>query len=207
MKTVLRARPDNAVARVVRAKGFKNSWPSEDVAEFEHRPDSMWPQAYRVIRPGRPRWKWARTSCSTSNCYFLHHQRPRAAEQIALLANDCCDQEKPDRAAQERRAMHPLDNLMRNWAYMVMAGLAWTPGASRGLLLPADARPPAIRTPRAEVDAAADGVQGVRRRKRCCGCRQIVRTGRRIVHRLLAGTWWAQTLIRLSQAMRLLLRC
>ena len=36
---------------------------------------------------------------------------------------------------------------------------------------------------------------------------QIVRTGRRIVYRLLAWNPWAQTLIRLSQAMRLPLRC
>ena len=47
---------------------------------------------------------------------------------------------EPDRAAQERGpgAAVPVDNLVSNWAYMVMASLAWTLKAWFALLLPRD---------------------------------------------------------------------
>ena len=87
---------------------------------------------------------------------------------------------------------------------MVMASLTWT--------LKAWVRPVAPRRRTTLRDPNTASGSG-----RCCRMEfkafaaagllrlpcQIVRTGRRIVYRLLAWNPWAQTLIRLSQAMRL----
>ena len=49
-------------------------------------------------------------------------------QQIVLLANDRCDQENLH--AQLKGGCHalemPVDDLVSNWAYMVMASLAWS---------------------------------------------------------------------------------
>ena len=82
------------------------------------------------------------------------------------------------------RAMrNPLDNLYSNWAYMICASLAWTLKSWCGLLLP----------------IAPGRYEGRHREQK----RKLVR----IVYRLLAWNPWAGTLIRLSEAMRLPMKC
>jgi hypothetical protein len=101
---------------------------------------------------------------------------------------------------------NPLDNLHSNWAYMVMASLAWTFKAWFGLLLP----PSTGRWK--EPDQARRQAVVKMEFKRFANnlihlpC-QIVRTGRRIVYRLLSWNPWIEALLRLSEAMRLLMRC
>ena len=50
------------------------------------------------------------------------------AEEVVFSANDRCDQE--NLIAQLKNGVHaltaPVDNLVSNWAYMVMASLAWS---------------------------------------------------------------------------------
>lgn len=211
VKTRERAKPRNVKEQVVRDKGFKNfllQW--EDVAEFEHRPDQC-AKAYRVIiLRKRISVEMGQDKLFEEYRYFFYitNDRLSAAEPIVFLANDRCDQE--NLIAQLKggvRAMrNPLDNLYSNWAYMVCASLAWTLKAWCGLLLPA--------TPgryegkhreqkRSLVRMEFKGFVNALMRLPC----QIVRTGRRIVYRLLAWNPWARTLIRLSEAMRLPLRC
>ena len=100
---------------------------------------------------------------------------------------------------------NPLDNLYSNWAYMVMASLAWTLKAWCGLLLPATrGRPRSEHRERKRTLLRMEfkTFTAALLRLPC----QIVRTGRRIVYRLLAWNPWAGTLIRLAEAMRLPLR-
>ena len=190
--------------------------------KFEHRPDKC---GQGVLRhrpaPRRSRWKWAEDKLFDEYRYFFYitNDRVSSAEQIVFCANDRCDQENLiEQLKNGVRAMrNPLDNLYSNWAYMVMAGLAWTLKAWCGLLLPATrGRPRSEHRERKrtllrmEFKAFAAALL----RLPC----QIVRTGRRIVYRLalsgrrivcrlLAWNPWAQTLMRLSQAMRLPLQC
>ena len=61
--------------------------------------------------------------------FFYHHQdREMPADQAVLTAGDRCDQE--NLVAQLKGGVHalttPVDNLVSNWAYMVMASLAWS---------------------------------------------------------------------------------
>ena len=131
-----------------------------------------------------------------------------SAEEVVYLANDRCDQE--NLVEQMKNGVHamrnPLDNLYSNWAYMVMASLAWTLKAWFALLLPAPAGPHRQRYEaqrqavlKMEFKRFADNLI----RLPC----QIVRTGRRIVYRLLSWNPWVSVLLRLSDSMRLPLMC
>ena len=90
--------------------------------------------------------------------YFFYLTNDQASEacQIVFEANDRCNQE--NLLAQLKsgvRALHaPVDTLVSNWAYMVMASLAWTLKAWF-----------ACGSPR-----RAGGMRSGRRRSgRCCG--------------------------------------
>ena len=74
--------------------------------------------------------------------FYITNKRDIAAEEIVWESNDRCNQENLNRAAQERvHALEtPLDNLESNWAYMVMASLAWNLKAWFGLSLPEKGR-------------------------------------------------------------------
>ena len=60
------------------------------------------------------------------------------ADQAVLTAGGRCDQE--NLVAQLKGGVHalttPVDNLVSNWAYMVMASLAWSLKAWAVLLVP-----------------------------------------------------------------------
>jgi hypothetical protein len=211
VKTQGRAKPQNVKEQVVRDKGFKNfvlQW--EDVAEFEHRPDKC-AKAYRVIALRKQiSVEMGQDKLFDEYRYFLYitNDRASAAEQVVFLANDRCDQENLIEQLKNgvRALRNPLDNLHSNWAYMVAAGLAWTLKAWCGLLLPAVRGRPRSEhreRKRALLRMEFKGFLGALVRLPC----QVVRTGRRIVYRLLAWNPWAGTLIHLSEAMRLPMRC
>ena len=101
-------------------------------------------------------------------------------------------------AAQAMRM--PVDNLVSNWAYMVMASLAWTLKAWFALLLPTQGR---------WADKYAAEKQSVlmlefKRFRQAfieLPC-QIVKTGRKIVYRLLSWNRWLPVFFRGLCALR-----
>jgi len=210
VQTTRRARPENVKERIVRERGYKNfvlQW--EDVAEFEYRPVRC-KRTYRMIAL---RKKIAvergqeRLFEEYRYFFYLTNDRESPVERIVFSANDRCDQENLiEQLKNGVRAMrNPLDNLYSNWAYMVMCSLAWTLKAWTGLLLAVSPRwrrkHEAQRATllKMEFKRFADGLIRV-------PC-QIVRTGRRIVYRLLAYNPWTQVLLRLAEQMRRPLRC
>jgi len=211
VKTQERSRPPNVKEQVVRQKGFKNfvlQW--EDVAQFEHRPDKC-AKAYRVIALRKKiSVEMGQDKLFDEYRYFFYitNDHGSAAEQVVLLANDRCDQENLiEQLKNGVRAMrNPLDNLYSNWAYMVMASLAWTLKAWCGLLLPATrGRPGCEHRARKQTLLRMEFKRFANALIRL-PC-QIIKSGRRIVYRLLAWNPWAGQLIGLAQAMRLPLRC
>ena len=65
----------------------------------------------------------------------------RAAESIVFDANDRCNQENLFRRLKEAGILSaPLGSLLSNWAYMVIASLAWTLKAWFALVLPEDGK-------------------------------------------------------------------
>ena len=211
VKTEPRARPENVKEQIVREKKFKNfvlQW--EDVAEFQHRPD-LCKKSYRmIVLRKKISVEQGQEKLFDEYRYFFYITNDLAgtAEQIVFSANDRCDQE--NLIAQLKNGTgslrNPLDNLHSNWAYMVMSSLAWTLKAWCGLLLPAEPgswrdrhRDEGRSIVRMEFATFVNGLM----RLPC----QIVKSGRRIIHRLLSWNPWASPLLRLAEAMRHPLRC
>ena len=211
VKTKQRTKPQNVKERVVREKGFKNfvlQW--EDIAEFEHQPDKCG-KAYRMIAlRKRISVEAGQEKLFEEYRYFFYitNDRISTPRQIVMLANDRCDQENLiEQLKNGVRAMrNPLDNLFSNWAYMVCCTLAWNLKAWCGLLLPiAPGRHQHLHRDQKQalVKMEFKRFAAAMIRLPC----QIIRSGRRIIYRLLSYNRWTSSLLRLSQTMRLPLRC
>jgi len=211
VKTQPRARPHNVKEQVVRDKQFKNfvlQW--EDVAQFEHRPDLCGKSYRMIVLRKRISVEKGQEKLFEEYAYFFYitNDRTSTMEQIVFGANDRCDQENLIEQLKNGvgSMRNPLDNLHSNWAYMVMASLAWTLKAWCALLLPAPpGRWQAVHREqkqsllKMEFKTFAAGLI----RLPC----QIIRTSRRIIYRLLSWNPWTTTLLRLAQATRRPLRC
>ncbi len=135
--------------------------------------------------------------------FYITNDRVTPAEQLVLQANGRCDQENLIEQLKNRvRAMKlPVDNLLSNWAYMVMASLAWSLKAWWGLMLPAQRGRWGERQAREKQDIVRMEFKrfvGSVIRLPC----QIVRTGRRLVFRLLSYNPWQTALLRGGAAWR-----
>ncbi len=99
----------------------------------------------------------------------------------------------------------PVDNLVSNWAYMVMASLAWTLKAWFALLLPETGRWKDKHKAEKQrvLKMAFKTFVNAFIRVPC----QIVRKGRRIVYRLLAWNRWQPVFLRGVDALHYPLRC
>ena len=211
VKTGPRARPDNVREQVVVEKGFKNfvlQW--EDVAEFAHRPDKC-RQSYRVIVLRKKiSVEQGQEKLFEEYRYFFYitNDRVSTAEQIILSANDRCDQENLIEQLKNRvRSLrNPLDNLHSNWAYMVIASLAWTLKAWWGLMLPT---PPGRWNPRYQREKQTIVKMEFKRFANNLihlPC-QIIRSGRRLVYRMLSYNPWHSALLRGVAAWRTRAQC
>lgn len=127
----LRHRPDNVKERIIRERGYTNlRLQSEDTAEFEYQPTAC-RKAYRmvVLRKNISIEKGEATFLPDVRYFFYItniHDWTRAG--IVYSANERCDQE--NLIAQLKggiNALHaPVGDLVSNWAYMIIASLAWT---------------------------------------------------------------------------------
>lgn len=211
VQTQERAKPANVKEEIVRRKGFQNFlllW--EEVAEFAYRPTAC-RQSYRMIvlrKNIATEQGEARLYEDYRYFFYITNDRTRTPQEIVLLANDRCDQENLIAQLKNgvRALRNPLDNLHSNWAYMVMCSLAWNLKAWAGLLLPVT--PGALAARHREEKRAVQTMEFKRFVNSLIQlpC-QIVRTGRRIIYRLLAWNPWTTTLLRLARAVRTPLRC
>ena len=141
VQTQPRRRPANVKEPIVVAREFKNSaCVSEKVAEFEYRPTAC-RQSYRlvVVRKNLSVEKGEQRALRRLPLLLLHHQRPRQfGGRDRLPANDRCNQENLHAQLKHgvRALQAPVDNLVSNWAYMVMTALAWNLKAWLALQLP-----------------------------------------------------------------------
>ena len=138
---------------------------------------------------------------------YLTNDREAAAEEIVFDANDRCDQENliQQHKSGVRSLTAPVDNLVSNWAYMVMAGLAWSLKAWTALLLPEAGRWKEKRSAEKRTLLRMDFVTF--RNAIINMPAQIIRGSRRIVYRLLSWNRWQPVFFRLLDQLRLPLRC
>jgi hypothetical protein len=210
VKSAPRRRAENVKQRIVAAREFKNiRLVKEHVAEFAYRPTKC-RKTYRVVVV----WKdlevtrGQRKLFDDARCFFyITNDWDSSAEEIVFQANGRCDQENliQQYKSDVRALTAPLDNLESNWAYMVMAALAWSLKAWAALLLPAAGR---WREKHAAEQRTLLRMDFSTFRQAIINVpAQIVRTARRVVYRLLSWNRWQPTLFRLHDALRLPLRC
>jgi hypothetical protein len=141
VKTQPRERPDNVKEAVVVQREFENiKLRSEQVAAFDYRPTAC-RQAYRlvVVRKNLSVEQGERLLFDRIVYFFyITNDWVSTPAEIVFSANDRCDQENllAQLAGRVRALRAPVDNLVSNWAYMVMTALAWDLKAWWALLLP-----------------------------------------------------------------------
>lgn len=145
VRTQPRQRPANIKRQVIRRREFLHlQLNSEQVAEFDYRPVAC-RKTYRMIavRKNISREKGEAVLFDEVRYFFyITNDRRAAPAEIVFGCNDRCDQENliAQLAGGVRALAAPVDNLVSNWAYMVMTSLAWTLKAWAGLLLPSGGR-------------------------------------------------------------------
>ncbi len=200
-----RRRPKNVKDRIVREREFENiRLVSEAIAELDYRPAAC-RKTYRlvVVKKNLSVERGEKRLFDDVRYFFyLTNDREHSAEAIVFSANDRCDQENLiDQLKNGVRSLQaPVDNLVSNWAYMVMASLAWDLKAWFALLLPERGR--WAERHRAEKTT----VLKMEFKKflsyfMALPC-QIVRTGRRIVYRLLSWNPWQSVFLRVLAVLR-----
>jgi hypothetical protein len=134
--------------------------------------------------------------------FYITNRPSLEARQVVLSANRRCNQENLiEQLKNGARAMEmPTGDLVSNWAYMVMASLAWTLKAWLALMLPTAGRWRQKHKTRKDTLLRME-FKTFLHAVIHLPC-QIVRTGRRIVYRLLSWNPWQETLPRAVDALR-----
>jgi hypothetical protein len=199
VRTQERSRPENVKEQVVKAREFDNiRLVSESVAEFEYRPGRC-RKMYRVVvvRKNLSVEKGERLLFDDIRYFFyITNDRLTPTEGIVPIANGRCNQENLiEQLKNGARAMEmPVGGLVSNWAYMVMASLAGTLKTWFALVLPEGGRWAAKHKAQKESLLRMEFKKFLNHLL-LVPC-QIIKTGRRIVYRLLSWNPWLEVLLR-----------
>src|SRR5262245_52111225 len=205
IKTAPRQRPEHVKEEVVRRRGFETIHTLEEmVAEFDYRPTACG-RTYRVVvlrkRLGIDR-RGVRVREEYRSFFFITNDRAAAADELVFRANDRCDQENV--IAQLKGGVPaltaPVNDLVSNWAYMVMAALAWTLKAWAALLLPEEPR--RVEEHRAEKQSWLRMEFTTFRAAVIELPCQIVRSGGRLIYRRLSWKPWQGAFLRLVERLQ-----
>ena len=170
--------------QIVVEKQFKNQvLVGEDIAEMTYRPGKC-SKSYRlvIVRKNISVKKGERALFDEVRYFFYLTNRKDKASKIVGLANGRCDQENViEQLKNGVNAMRmPVNDLVSNWAYMVMAALAWNMKAWYGLLVPDRERGGELV--RMEFRRFLQAIMLI-------AC-QVVRTARRVIYRVLTYNSW-----------------
>jgi hypothetical protein len=201
-----RRRPDRVKDAIVQQRQFERlRLQSEEVAEFNYQPTAC-SQVYRmvVVRKNISKEKGElRLFDEVRYFFYITNEWVSETAEIVFSANDRCDQENLLSQLHSgcRALTAPVDNLESNWAYMVMTALAWDLKAWWALLMP-EGRGRHQESYRAdklwvlglEFKSFVQTFVGL-------PC-QIVRTGRRLVYRLLSWNPYQPIFFRLVAVLR-----
>jgi len=180
VKTEERTRPENVKEQIIREREYKKiRLRSEDVAEFDYQPTHC-KKTYRmvVVRKNLTVEKGElRLFDEIRYFFYITDDREMTKEEVVFFANDRCNQENV--IGQLKGGVNalrmPSDGLVSNWAYMVIAALAWNLKAWYGLLT----QSPSARRDIMRMEFKRFLISYIQ-----LPC-QIVNTGRRLVYRIL----------------------
>jgi hypothetical protein len=170
--------------QIVVEKQFENKvLIGEDIAQIEYQPVKC-KRKYRVVivRKNISVQKGEKALFDEVRYFFYITNRKDKAQKIVGLANGRCDQENViEQLKNGVNAMRmPVNDLVSNWAYMVMAALAWNLKAWYGLLMPGRER--GLELVRMEFRGFLNSIM-------LLPC-QIVRTARKIIYRIIGYNDW-----------------
>ena len=170
--------------QVVVEREFKNKkLVGEDLAEIEYQPNKC-RRKYRVIilRKNITVQKGEKVLFEEVRYFFYITNRKDKAEKIVGLANGRCEQENViEQLKNGVNAMRmPVNDLVSNWAYMVIAALAWNLKAWYGLMVPDRER--GTELVKMEFRRFLHAIM-------LLPC-QVVRTARRVIYRILGYNSW-----------------
>ena len=205
VQTRTRRRPEKVKRKIVRQREFDVlNLQSEEVAEFDYRPTKC-RKTYRmvVVRKNISHEKGEQRLFDEVRYFFyITNDRQSTAAEIVFSCNDRCNQENLIEQLKNgvRAFRAPVDNLFSNWAYMVMTSLAWNLKAWCALWLPETGRWAGQHHAEKQTLLRMEFRTFVNAMiKIPC---QIVRTGRRLIYRLLGWNRWLRVFRRLSVELR-----
>lgn len=185
-----RRRPERIKEAIVVEKGYVNQkLVAEHVSDLSYQP-SHCQRKYRlvILRKNISVQQGERVLFDEVRYFFyLTNRWDLSVEEIVGLANGRCDQENViEQLKNGVNAMRmPVDDLVSNGAYMVMAALAWNLKAWFALLVPERDR--GLKLLKMEFRSFLQAVLLLPV--------QVLRTGRRIVWRLLSYNRWLSDLL------------
>ncbi len=205
VQTEARRKPVKVKQRIIRRREYEVlRLRGEEYAEFEYTPTAC-RQSYRmiVLRKNISHEKGeVRLFDEIRYFFYITNDWAIDAEDVVFEANDRCDQENliAQLAGGVRALSAPLDNLYSNWAYMVMAGLAWNLKSWWALSLPEEGRwGESHRAEKREVLRMEFKTFLNAFIKIPC---QIVRAGRQLIYRVLSYNSHLAVFFRMARVLR-----
>ena len=170
--------------QIVVERGFENQkLVGEALAQIRYKPAKC-SREYRVVilRKNISVQKGEKALLDEVRYFFYITNRTDRVEKIAGLANGRCDQENViEQLKNGVNAMRmPVNDLLSNWAYMVIAALAWNLKAWYGLLVPDRER--GMELVKMEFRRFLNAIM-------LLPC-QVVRTARRVIYKILGYNSW-----------------
>ena len=202
IKTVPRQTRERHKEQVVRQRQFDTLQPvGEEVAEFDYRPVAC-QKTYRVVvlRKRLSLEKGQMVLFEEYRSYFsITDDRTTPASEVVFRADDRCDPENPigQLKGGVKALSMPVDTLVSNRAYLVMASLAWGRKAWAASLVPEHDR--WTEKHRAEKRCLLRMEFGTFRVAMIQVPCQVVRTSRRIIDRLQSWNRWQGVFLRLVE--------
>ncbi len=206
IKTELRARPRNVKEDIVMERELYNlHLCEENIAEFEYRPGAC-KQSYRMIVLRKLVTHERGHDVlfpETRYLFYITNKTDVDAAGVVEMANKRCNQERTigELKSGVNALRMPLGDLESNWAYTVIATLAWNLSRWTGLVLPESGRWKEKHTDEKRRVTKMRFRTFVQTMMTLPA--QIVRTGRRLVVRLLDRNPWRHVFFRALDSIRL----
>ena len=182
VKTSERKKPENVKEAKIKEREFKNiRLTDEAVAEYEYRPVKWCKKTYRmvVLRKNLSIEKGEQRLFDEIRYFFyITNDWVKTKQEVIASSNKRCNQE--NLIAQLNNGVGalrmPSSDLMSNWAYMVIASVAWNLKAWLAMM---------IQDKQASKETLGMEFKRFARSLLWIPC-QVIRTGRRLVYRILS---------------------
>jgi len=197
VKTNKRTRPENVKDQVIERRGFdKIQTISEYISEFSYQPGKC-SRSYRmIVLKKNIQITRGGVIQSEEERYFFYitNDEISSSREIVEFYRDRADHENDiEQLKNGVRALHsPSNNLVSNWAYMVIASLAWSLKSWYGMLIPY--RPLGKAIVRMEFKKFLNTFINIP----CL----IIKTGRKICYRFIGYNKRIRSIIKFSEMLR-----